>query len=249
MSKINIKYMTADCIETLRNRMDTVTRFLSENPDNCMWLDNVFSGKKYEEKKFQIEDFTLEIPSNDKDRDTDIRNSIVLYEHLKDLPKYVLTDERFWNWINFEKAYKVALKYMPVKENGSVFKDHWLFSQGQRRSLFFGVLARCYYRVELTYDSTLDDPYELSKYAIKNPERFRNLTWRTYSGDKKIVRGCLKAAKYIDENYGNIEDIWKFTDIAKYISKLGSVMLLDAMDEIDIYNSILNEYKRIASIN
>ena len=59
----------------------------------------------------------------------------------------------------FDKGYEVSLKYMPVKKESSIFKDHWLISQGKRRGLFFGVLSRCYFRVALSVDDTLKDPY------------------------------------------------------------------------------------------
>ena len=102
---------------------------------------------------YEIEDVVLKIPSDEKDRETDIYNSILLYERLNKLPLYVLTDERFWCWMMFEKGYEVALKYMPVKKGSSVFKDHWLLTQGKRRGLFFGVLSRCYFRVcKITYE-------------------------------------------------------------------------------------------------
>lgn len=249
MNRINIKTMEVDCIETLRHNPDKVTAYMMHNTENSNWLKEIYNGVLYNEKKYQIEDFELDIPKDTKDKEVDIKNSIILYNCLKDLPSYILTDEKFWNWINFEKAYTVALKNMPIKENSSVFKDHWLFTQGKRRGLFFGVLSRCYYRVALTIDESLEDPYEISRYAIKNPERFRTLAWRTYSGNRNIVRGCLKAAKYIDENYGDMEERWKFADVAKYISKLGSVMLIDAMPEEVIYNKIIAEYKKIVEIN
>lgn len=95
-----------------------------------------FPGTLWVTKKYEIEEFALRVPKDDKDRETDIYNSILLYEHLRHLPLYVLTDERFWCWINFEIGYEVALKYMPVKKGSSVFKDHWLLTQGKRRGLF-----------------------------------------------------------------------------------------------------------------
>ena len=239
--------MKDDAIDTLRVNIDWVTKNLQNSPNNYEWIYDKVKKSAFVEKKYIIDDFELEMPNNSDDKQVDINNSILLYEHFKQLPQYVLTDERFWNWVNFEKGYSVALKYIPVKEGSSVFKDHWLFSNGQRRSLFFGVLSRCYFRVDCTYDESLDGPYELSRFAIENPERFRNLTWRTYSNEKRIVRATLKAEKDVLADYDGDEDNGVYSELAKHISKLGSVMLLDVMSDDDLYTEVYEKFYELLS--
>ena len=245
MSKIKIKYMSDEAVATLKANMDIITQKLSENPDDSSWLEEFIGKNPFVTKKYEIEDFSFKLPKDSSDRETDIENSIMLYEHLKELPLYVLTDERFWLWMNFEKGYSTAIKYMPVKTESSVFKDHWLFSQGKRRGLFFGVLSRCYLRVLLTVDETLEDPYEYSKFVINNPNRFRNLSWRTFSGEKKIVLGALKAEKRVLDELEIKENSKYFTELAKEISKLGSCMLLDVMSEKDVEEYVYKKYKAL----
>lgn len=246
MSKIHIKYMSDAALATLKANKDEVTNKLIENPTSSGWLSEFVGADLYVTKKYEIEDFVLKIPTDEKDRETDIYNSILLYERLNKLPLYVLTDERFWCWVMFDKGYQVALKYMPVKKGSSVFKDHWLLTQGKRRGLFFGVLSRCYFRVALSVDTTLEDPYELTRFVISNPLRFRELTWRSFSSEKMIVLGTLKAEKRIKEEYPDYEENTnRFGDIAKLLSKLGSVMLLDVMTEKDIEEYVYKKYKNM----
>lgn len=246
MSKIHIKYMTDEALETLKANTSVITERLTENQTSSTQLSEFMPSELYVTKKYEIEEFTLRVPKDEKDRETDIYNSILLYERLHHLPLYVLTDERFWCWMNFEMGYEVALKYMPVKKNSSVFKDHWLLTQGKRRGLFFGVLSRCYFRVALSVDNTLDDPYELTKFVIENPLRFRELTWRSFSSEKMIVLGSLKAEKRIQAEYPHVEENTKhFAEIAKHLLKLGSVMLLDCMTEKDIEEYVYKKYKEM----
>ena len=246
MSKIHIKYMTDEALETLKANTSVITERLTENQTSSTRLSKFVPSEIYVTKKYEIEEFTLRVPKDEKDRETDIYNSILLYERLHHLPLYVLTDERFWCWMNFEMGYEVALKYMPVKKNSSVFKDHWLLTQGKRRGLFFGVLSRCYFRVALSVDNTLDDPYELTKFVIENPLRFRELTWQSFSSEKMIVLGSLKAEKRIQAEYPHVEENTKhFAEIAKHLSKLGSVMLLDCMTEKDIEEYVYKKYKEM----
>ena len=244
MSKIHIKYMSDETLETLRANINETTNKLLSSPKDASWVEEVASGKTYIEKKFTVEDFGLKLPKDSKDKDADFENSIILYEHLKELPKYVLTDERFWSWVNFEKGYEAALIMMPVQEGSSVFKDHWLFTQGKRRGLFFGVLSRCFYRVDLTVEPGKPNPYELTRFVIDNPERFRNLSWRAFSSERHIVHGVLRAEKQILDEYG-FEKNSLYPEIAKYVSQMGSVMLLDVMDEESIRKQV---YKKLESL-
>ena len=83
MSKINIKYMTDEALETLKSNSDTVTGKLIENPQSSLWLKSFFPGTLWVTKTYEIEEFTLQMPKDDKDREADIYNSILLYEHCK----------------------------------------------------------------------------------------------------------------------------------------------------------------------
>lgn len=117
----------------------------------------------------------------------------------------------------------------------STIKDHWMHTQGIRRGLMFGVLSRCYFRVSLTIDKTNEEnEYELTKWVIENPERFRNLTWRAFSSEAHLVRGVLKGEKRALEDFNGLEENNIYTEISKYVSVIGSVRLLDIIAEEDI---------------
>lgn len=235
MSKIYIKYMKDEILESIKKNIHAVHKLMLDNPGSNYWLYEHFSKSPFIEKKYQIDDFDL--LSNPNYKAVDFDNSVSLFEHLKHLPRYVLTDERFWAWLNFEKFYSVALQAMPMNpKKVSSLKDHYIFSNGDRRSLFFGVLSRCYFRVERTIDERLDDHYNLTRFVIENPERFRNLSWRALSNQKHLVLGVLKAEKKIhDELDGNIKNSL-YPKLAKNISKLGSVRLIDSIDEDTMFN-------------
>lgn len=245
MSEINIKYLANDVLDTLKANVKDIPQKIIDNPYDTEWLNDYAEKDIYVTKKYKIEDFNLDIPTSADDKDIDIKNSITLYEHLKKLPNYVLSDERFWLWLMFEKAYRVCQILMPIKSaDSSVFKDHWLFSSGNRRGLFFGALSRCYYRVSMTVDETLTDPYELTKFVINFPERFRVYSWRSISSQKHVLLGVLKAEKEIVEKYGEQNEVGKiYTELAKDLSKLGSVKLIDVMEEEEIKEYIYNKYK------
>lgn len=112
----------------------------------------------------------------------------------------------------------------------------------------FGVLSRLYFRVALTVDKSLDDKYELTKWVIDNPERFRNLSWRSFSSEEHLVRGILKGEKKAVENFKIKENNSWYPEIAKYVSVIGSVRILDIINENDIefmiYDKMIEVMKR-----
>ena len=241
MSKINIKFMSDEAFETLKVNIDKYYKLFIENPTDSSWINSIIEEPVFIVKKYQIEDFSLKLPKNLNDKSTDIENSIKLYEHLCHLPNYVLSDKRFWLWLMFEKLYELSLALMEKKDS-TAFKHQWLSIDGNRRGLFFGIISRCYYRVALTKDESLSDKYELSKFAIENPRRFRELSWRAISNHPHVVKGMLKAEKQVLNDVEFEEKGFYYDEIAKDISKLGSIKLIDMMSEEDIYSFVYRKY-------
>lgn len=242
MSNMQIKFMSENAIGYLKSNIEFVTTKLHENPENGDWLKSCISGELFVPKKYEVAAPALSIPHDQNDKETDFKNSVELFRCFNTLPGYVLSDERFWLWVNFEVGYQIAQANMPITPGSSVFKDHWLFIQGKRRGLFFGVLSRCYFRVALTVDNELDDPYELTRFVIENPERFRNLTWRAFSSNKSIVAGALRAEKRLLEENFSVESAAFYAEVAKAISRAGSLKLLDCMSADDVEKLVYNEF-------
>ena len=189
MSKIHIKLLSENALAHMKKNIDVITKMIKENDSN-EWIYSEFPEKMFVEKKYEIDDFSLADNPESNDKGLDLANSITIYESLKSLPRYVLTDERFWLWLHLEKFYKEVKSMMTVNGKSTIL-DHWMHKQGTRRGLMFGVLSRCYFRVALTVDESLPNKYELTNWVIENPERFRNLTWRSFSSEEHLVRGII----------------------------------------------------------
>lgn len=108
--------------------------------------------------------------------------------------------------------------------------------------MFFGIISRCYYCVALTVDEEHKaDRYYLTKFTFENPSRFRELTWRTFSSEKHIAMGFMRAV--YDTVQSGKERASCYDDLAKDVSRLGSVKILDVMTEDDIYHYVFNKYQ------
>ena len=236
MKMINIKMVSEDALIAIKKNINVINNYVKEENTN-EWVPIVLKGINpiYVEKKITIEDFELIENKKVNDKDIDYKNSITLYEHLKDIPRFILSSENFWLWLYLEKFYNVVRDFMPITSS-STFKDHYLFSGGIRRGIFFGVLSRMFYRVALTVDETKEDKYELTRWIIDNPERFRNLSWRSYSSESHLVRGAVRGEKRFADEYG--ENTKLYPEVAKQISLFGSVKILDSISEEDMENMV-----------
>lgn len=255
MNKINISFMTEEALETIKQNAEQVTKYLQKEKQNADWLKLVYQGNPFEELNYKIPDFTL-LTDEENYKNVDYKNSIILYESLKELPRYILTDERFWLWILFTKGYQAALEAMPIKTS-TTFKQHWLFEEGKRRGLFFNVLARCYLRVELSVNENLEDKFELTKFIIEKPERFRSLSWRLDTNNKNIVLATIKAEKDAREkfihdcnididqiNYGTTN---VYTEVGKALSLYGSVRIKDMASFDEIYHLVFDKIENLVA--
>ena len=236
-NKIYIKMLSEDALSYIQKNINKVYNYIVENEDNS-WILELDIPNFFVTKKYEIDDFQLIDNPEEKDRDIALKNSIALYESIKTLPRFILTDEKFWLWLYLDKFYAEVKSMMKI-QSVSTIKDHWMFNQGIRRGLFFGVLSRCYFRVELTVDNNREDKYELTKWIIENPERFRNLTWRSFSSETHLVRGIISAEKKAIETIGS-EETSIYPEVAKYVSSIGSVRLLDVISEKDIEDMVYN---------
>ena len=246
MSKIHIKMLSEDALMYLKKNTENIAKKVIANNSND-WIYNEFPQPIFIEKKYEIEDFELQSNQDSIDKDIDFINSIALYENLNCLPRYILADERFWLWLHFDKFYKQVRSMMKI--NGkSTIENMWMHSQGIRRGLMFGVLSRCYFRVALSVDSSKEDKYELTKWVVDNPLRFRNLTWRSFSSEEHLVRGALKGEKKAVEENPELENNDIYPRIGKYISMIGSVRLLDVISETDLSDMIYNKMIEIMHV-
>lgn len=242
---IYIKTLTEDGLIHFKKNISKITPLIKENQTNY-WVHKEFSHviPLFNTKNMKIEDFTLKLNPGSKDKDLDFENSVRLYEHLKGLPNFILSDVRFWLWLHLDKFYEFTLTTMEVKDVSTI-RDHWLHEPGVRRGLMFGVLSRMYYRVALTIDESKPDKYYLTRWVIENPIRFREYSWRTFSSSKNLIRGIIKGEKRAIEETKKEDKSNYYTELSKFISELGSVHLLDVMSEDDVAETV---YKKMLEI-
>lgn len=238
---IEIKLMTEQAYKTLQKNYVEVTQMINDHPSDSSWLKSYLGFEPYETKKYSIEDFELE--NNEDYSKVALHNSIVLYEKLKDLPRYILCNIRFWAWVTFEKAYKQAINtIVPIKD--SIVKAWWL-PNNSRRDLMLQIIARNYFRTEITVDEKDQNKYYLTEYVVSHAETYRNLAFRNIGMLPNVSNAFLRVCRQVSIDASVELNNDQIREFMKETSKIGSVMLIDIMTSDEIYNLL---YPRVFNI-
>ena len=242
MKKINIKMMSEEAYKTLQRNYKEVTKMIQNHPSDCSWISEYLGFEPFEEKKYIIE---IDDLKDDEDYSVVLlENAIKIYEVLKDIPRYILCNNRFWAWFTFEKAYKQAIHASSKRFDEEYVKNQWL--QGNsRRDLMLGIISKYYFYVEISIDKSKDNSYELTNYMVKNTEAYRNLTYRNIGMLGNVSRTYLKVQKdYSEKNNITITKEMAIT-LMNEMSHMGSVMLIDLVSYDEIYSYLYPKLDKI----
>lgn len=239
--EINIKMMTEEAYRTLQKDCDGVLKMIFNHPSDSSWLKDYLGFEPYEVKKYVIDDFELKFA--DDYNDVALENAIILYEKLNKLPKYILCNNRFWAWINMEKAYRQA-QIATKQFNSQILKNLW-FMGNSRRDIMLGVMSRYFNMINVSIDESLENKYELSKYLLTTAETYRGFCYRNLGMIKNVTLGILQAEKdYVDIT--GVQILKKpSAQIVKYASRVGSVMLLDVLSKEEMRAAIYPKIDKI----
>ncbi len=240
--QINIKMMNEEAYKTLQQNYKEITKMIIDHPSDCSWLKEYLGFEPFEEKKYVVEIEELEDSNNY--HDVALVNAIKIYKSFKDLPRYILCNNRFWGWFNFERAYKQAIHASGKRLSEDYVKNQWV--QGNsRRDLMLGIMSKYYFCTEITVNEVSDNPYELTEYILTNTEAYRNLTYRNIGMLKTVSCEYLRVQKDYCEKNNIVMTKPMARELMKDVSRMGSVMLIDLATGKEIYDYLYPKLDRI----
>lgn len=252
---INISFINDDLMETINSNLNKVTELIKENPFDSTWMKQIYEGNCFELRKTKINDFQLKTSLIGNYKDVEYENAITIYENLKELPRYILCDKRFWMWLEFSKFYRVAVQAMPLTSDTRLGYG-WMFKEN-KRGIWRNTFSRSYFWVEFTVDEKNEnDKYELTKFVFDKNERIRHLTFD--SKYRSVVFNTVRAEKKLYDKYAfspeyaetykkcesGIENSNIYTYARKVVSFYGSVRILDFMEDDDLFDAVYEKLEK-----
>lgn len=176
----------------------------------------------------------------------DFENAKILYEQYKGLTPLQASDVRLWVYLSHVQFYKYVWKRWPnvktVANPKKYILEHWFIESPSQGNLIRHSLAGLWWNAYLTYDNTLEDPYELTKELYKQLDvATRTLTTYEAGRHKELIHGVLE---FIIENPSlfAIARETKIRHITRYINIIGGTKPLSFFSK-DYFKTLIEQIK------
>lgn len=203
------------------------------------WITEYFGRSPFVESKFTVDDFVLDM-SHAKPFFTECENTIRVYNSFSFLSESQASDERLWSGLCLSNFWQYTKYRWEIDSKCTIdnIKQHFFFGFGARRSLTRNALARLWWIGRLTYDSTRQDPFELTRFVCENADYIMHILERNTSNNSTITRAFVSAV--LDaRNEGCLINTDTVGELSKYLNLIGGTYILDCLPENVIYNKIL----------
>lgn len=249
---MKVHFLTANALEALRVNFKGNLKHYADN--NNEWIYDYFGSEiPFKEYKQDFPEFKLTFNSDDEIGKVDVNNTMELYKAMKTLTDTQATDERLWAgmchcdfWDFLQERWQVN-DYHDLKESNT--KTRYFFAQNKKRSLITNSLSKLWWVGRLTYDSTREDPFELTKYLVND---YANKTMvifsNNYTSNHDITVGLFSALKYLDDNGDCIKGKAMreiHYEATRYLNVLGGTYILDYFTSDEIEDKIIKHMKTI----
>ena len=195
--------------------------------------------------KFEINDFELDM-SAEKSFNTDFTNVKLIYGNLKFLTPSQASDERLWAGLALTRYWEYTKYRWNIQSNNSTVNilNHFFFGYGKNRSLTRNAISRLWWIGKLTYDKSLENPFELTELLCRSSNYIQDGLERNISNNPEIILPFLKGVKKAEKDGFEISKN-SFSKLAKYLNLLGGTYVLDVIPsnliEEKIYSLAMKE--------
>ena len=213
-------------------------------------IDSILGKKDYILMQQDIEYNDVELDISEYDASDSPKSDLInierLYSSLRSLSDSLATDRRIWIALTFGKYYQYMQYRWPVSSDTDSSIDRYLIRSTSKRALMRHGISRLWWFGRLTYDTSLDNPYELTEYLCKKGQDcMENLCDRTSFDNFQIMKGLLLALRDAEKD-GMIVDRSSIREVSKYVNILGANYVIDYLSRDDIYSKI---YAKLEEIN
>lgn len=243
---MKLKFIKDDCLYMLKeNVVNNVDNYKLRTNE---WLKDFFLGEDcFITFKKEFNDFDLILPSEKEN--FDFENIKILYGNLKELTESQACEERLWVGLCHDKFWNYMIKRWDsskAEEKRVTFiQKNYFFNYGSGRSLLLNGLSKLWWFGKLTYNESLEDPWELTEYICKdiNGRGYLLFAGYNFSSNKRIVSMFLKTLKEFEHNERNLNRD-EFKEMAKKMNLASGKFILEYLSD-DELKYLINENLKI----
>lgn len=242
-----IKYLKEDSIDVLK-KQDIQKNIKYYNGDNSWIIRNYNENELFAAfNKIEFKDFDL-ICANGIEND--FENMKIIYENLKQLTDSQASDERVWSGLAHTCFWEYMQKRWPLPDKKEKQISHVLnnyFFWNSIKAPFLNGLSRLWWYSRYTYDTGLQDPYELTKYICDNDinGKIFPLLSCVFAINKNVFKNIIKSVKKYEEINKTKLSREEFNELKKYLNRLSGKICIDVLTEEELYQKIEMKLKNL----
>jgi len=197
----------------------------------------------------------LNLDEPDDDNLKDLENAIRVHKSLQQLTPLQARDPRVWTRLAHADCWKYMRARWPVErwEKDGAEKaarnvvERYFVPRSDSRALLRNGIARLWWTACLTYDSSRDNPYELTGVLLSTLDITQQILERNMGRGPEILTGFLE---FLLQNRaelltGGDKNRERIRNLAKALNMYGGVCLLDCLSQTDIIRVLSAELGRI----
>lgn len=181
---------------------------------------------------------------------SDLENSKMLYEALKNLNETQASDERLWVYLSLVTFWKYmrerwSMNKPPEGKELGRLKDRYFLRNINIESLTRNGISRLWWFAHLTYDDRRSNPYELTEILLSRADLSTGIVERGFGSNRNIRTALLE---FLKDNPGISTDEGKTREIYKGLNLVGGVRNLPFL-EVSELKQVLDLVKSSITTN
>jgi len=222
--------------------------------EDAAWLSSYFTGSAWllESNVVECPSFNLQIPTS-KTELFDLENTRIVYTALRHLTPLQASDPRLWTYLTHVPHWEYMRKRWPIeqylgkqrlREN---IQERYFFMSDRSRALIRNGMARLWWYGYCSYDETRADPFELTTALLKNLDVTQSILERAFSRNTNVTKAVLGVLLDREKSGQAFYVREKVRDLAKYIVQIGGVTIIDALDEPELRDLVVEKIEQLAA--
>lgn len=211
--------------------VDKIYRELITNQDHSKYLQDKYD---FDEDFVGKTGLKVRFKENLSPLKTDVENSIILYEALKNLTEVQASDERLWAYLVHVHFWDYMKSRWPVdkaEEPINRIKDRFFLRSLNLRTLTRNGLSRLWWYAHLTYKNDEPDPYKYLRILLQRQDLVVGITERALGSSESVRFGILE---FLDEKKEIAASQTASRKLITDLSLVGGVKLLPHMGKANI---------------
>lgn len=176
-------------------------------------------------------------PKRPKTED-DCENCVAFYGALRDIPRSLAADERFWAFHTHVTYWEYMIQRWPPESPATV-RDRFCFTSNTDKGVVRNGLSRLWWMGQASFDGSRTDPFELTRVLTLSEDLMQQLLEHSFARNRRTMHAILEGIQEALEGGDSLKR-GAYRAMLKKINRLGAMRLVDAIRPAEL-RSIVKE--------